>query len=181
MAQKNILQYVLLGLLKNELMSGYDIKKAFERDIGEFWQANHSQIYPELKKLHDRLLIDKTIEITGEKLEKKIYAITDTGRQLLNEWLVSPTPELSVHKNEFNLKLYFINDKNDPILPVMFDEQIHLHELKLAHLKERRTALFSNEASQEQHYGHYLVLDYAIERETHNINWLKSCHQNFKH
>ncbi len=29
-------------------MSGYDMK-AFERDIGEFWQANHSQIYPELK------------------------------------------------------------------------------------------------------------------------------------
>ncbi|MFQ3848115.1 PadR family transcriptional regulator [Staphylococcus shinii] len=71
MAQKNILQYVLLGLLKNEHMSGYDIKKAFERDIGEFWQANHSQIYPELKKLYGRSLIDKTIEITGEKLEKR--------------------------------------------------------------------------------------------------------------
>ncbi|XVL26568.1 hypothetical protein AAA443_12200 [Staphylococcus equorum] len=39
MAQKNILQYILLGLLKNQSLSGYDIKKSFEKDIGEFWQA----------------------------------------------------------------------------------------------------------------------------------------------
>ncbi|MFC7087361.1 PadR family transcriptional regulator [Mammaliicoccus vitulinus] len=71
MAQKNILQYVLLGLLKNESLSGYDIKKAFEKDIGEFWQANHSQIYPQLKKLNERALIDKKIVIAGEKLEKR--------------------------------------------------------------------------------------------------------------
>lgn len=172
MAQKNILQYVLLGLLKNESLSGYDIKKAFEKDIGEFWQANHSQIYPQLKKLNERALIDKKIVIAGEKLEKKVYFITHKGLQSLNEWLISPTPELSINKNEFHLKLYFVSDKDDPILPIMLQEQIHLHKTKLMNLKERRVILFENQKNRENNYGHYLVLDYAIQREEHHIAWL---------
>ncbi|SON64502.1 transcriptional regulator of PadC (fragment) [Latilactobacillus sakei] len=49
MAQKNILQYLLLGLLNQAPKTGYDLKRVFENEIGEFWQAKHSQIYPELK------------------------------------------------------------------------------------------------------------------------------------
>ncbi|ALM55814.1 PadR family transcriptional regulator [Staphylococcus equorum] len=172
MAQKNILQYILLGLLKNQSLSGYDIKKSFEKDIGEFWQAKHSQIYPQLKTLNERALIDKEIIIAGEKLEKKVYFITDKGLKILNEWIVSPTPELSVSKNEFHLKLFFISDKNDPILPVMFQEQIQLHKSKLINLKERRTILFGNKYNREENYGQYLVLDYAIQREENHIEWL---------
>lgn len=172
MAQKNILQYILLGLLKNQSLTGYDIKKSFEKDIGEFWQAKHSQIYPQLKTLNERALIDKEIIIAGEKLEKKVYFITDKGLKILNEWIVSPTPELSVSKNEFHLKLFFISDKNDPILPVMFQEQIQLHKSKLINLKERRTILFGNKYNREENYGQYLVLDYAIQREENHIEWL---------
>ena len=51
MAQKNTLRYVILGLLSKEPMAGYDIKKAFEGEIGDFWYSNHSQIYPELNRM----------------------------------------------------------------------------------------------------------------------------------
>ena len=51
MAQKNRLQYIILGLLNIESKTGYDLTKAFDSDIGEFWSANHSQIYPLLKKM----------------------------------------------------------------------------------------------------------------------------------
>lgn len=50
MAQKNVLKYIVLGLLANGDLTSYDIKKLFEGELGDFWYSNHSQIYPELKK-----------------------------------------------------------------------------------------------------------------------------------
>ena len=45
------LKYVILGLLTQKPMTGYEIKQKFEGALSEFWYANHSQIYPELKRL----------------------------------------------------------------------------------------------------------------------------------
>ena len=51
MAQKNILKYIILGLLAQQELAGYDIKKLFEGELGDFWYSNHSQIYPELQRM----------------------------------------------------------------------------------------------------------------------------------
>ena len=45
------LKYAILGLLNRKNMTGYDLSKEFETTLFEFWNAKHSQIYPELKKL----------------------------------------------------------------------------------------------------------------------------------
>ena len=76
MAQKNTLRYVILGLLSKEPMAGYDIKKAFEGEIGDFWYSNHSQIYPELGRMEQDGFIIGHEEIVGSKLTKKKYTIT---------------------------------------------------------------------------------------------------------
>ena len=44
------LKYAILGLLNQKEMTGYDLMKQFESTLCEFWNAKHSQIYPELKK-----------------------------------------------------------------------------------------------------------------------------------
>ncbi len=67
MAQKNILQYLILGLLNQSPKTGYDLKRVFEDDIGEFWQAQHSQIYPELKRLEQADRITHVELIAGTK------------------------------------------------------------------------------------------------------------------
>ena len=65
---KRILKYVILGLLEQGEKSGYDIKNCFNEEIGEFWSAKHSQIYPELRKLTEEGLITYRNTIIGEKL-----------------------------------------------------------------------------------------------------------------
>lgn len=70
-----ILKYALLGLIEKEEISGYDISNQFKREIGEFWSAKHSQIYPELKRLTAEGLIEYRTLITGIKLEKKFTAL----------------------------------------------------------------------------------------------------------
>ncbi|MBU3201782.1 PadR family transcriptional regulator (plasmid) [Clostridium estertheticum] len=172
MAKKNILKYIILGLLEKQELTGYDIKKIFEDEIGEFWKSNHSQIYPELRKLEEQKLISFRVEIVGSKLEKKYYTLMDDGKAKLNEWIFVPTPELLATKDEFILKLYFIDDKKDGKLEKMFEEQIMLHQEKLEHLKFRMQTIFASQKEKELNYGHYLILNHAINREKGYLLWL---------
>jgi DNA-binding PadR family transcriptional regulator len=174
MARKNTLRYILLGLLSKENLSGYDLKQSFQNEIGEFWQAQHSQIYPELAKMEAQGLIQHTIKISGEKLEKKIYQLTPEGQHTLQEWIHTPTDELPVNRDEFVLKLFFIQDINDPALLEIIQQQYELHKAKRDHLLAREQTLFSTKKEQDKNFGHYLILAHAINRETEYTNWLET-------
>ena len=45
--------YVILGMLRNEARSGYEIKRMVDRSTRFFWAASYGQIYPELRRLED--------------------------------------------------------------------------------------------------------------------------------
>lgn len=171
---KRILKYVILGLLDQGEKSGYDIKNCFNEDIGEFWSAKHSQIYPELKKLTDEGLISYRNAIIGEKLEKKIYSITDEGIKDLNNWLEKTTELPNTEKDEFILKLFFLKKSDKDILINMFKNQISLREEKLLSLERRKKLFMKNPNFKEEQFGHYLILERAISREKNYINWLKN-------
>lgn len=173
MAQKNKLQFIILGLLNQQPLTGYDLTKAFDTEIGEFWQAQHSQIYPQLKRLEEQGYVTHEITVSGAKLEKKLYHVTATGAELLRQWITVGTPDLTATKDEFILKLYFIHTNRDPRLPMMIQEQLRLHTDKLVHLRQRMTVVFPDKALIEAHYGHYLILQHAIGRENYYVTWLK--------
>lgn len=172
MAKKNTLRYILLGLLSKKNQTGYELNQAFKNEIGEFWQAKHSQIYPELAKMEELGIIKHEVGITGVKLEKKIYQLTEEGRVLLNEWIHTSPNELPVNRDEFVLKLYFVKDINDPTWIEILEQQKELHEEKRQHLFARQQVIFPTEKEQHANYGHYLILSHAINRETEYINWL---------
>ncbi|MFV0559742.1 MAG: PadR family transcriptional regulator [Enterococcus sp.] len=173
MARKNTLRYILLGLLSKKNMSGYELNQSFKNEIGEFWQAKHSQIYPELSKMEEQGVINHQVAITGTKLEKKVYHLTDNGREQLNNWIHDTTSELPVNRDEFVLKLYFVKDIRDPQLKEIIEQQRILHEEKLLHLLARKKEIFPTKKAQEKNYGHYLILEHAVNRETEYTNWLK--------
>ena len=173
MAQRNVLQYVILGLLSQHERTGYELSAAFTNEIGEFWQAQHSQIYPQLGKLEDQGFIQHEKALAGKKLEKKVYRLTDSGRTYLNDWVGDATTALPVTKDEFALKLFFIKDASDARLPGMLQEQIDLHQEWLAHLTVRMGDLFTNATQRAANFGHYLVLSRAVERETDYLRWLQ--------
>ncbi|WP_261809418.1 PadR family transcriptional regulator [Levilactobacillus humaensis] len=172
MGQRNRLQYIILGLLNQRPQTGYDLAKAFENEIGEFWQAQHSQIYPLLRRMEDAGEITHEDTVAGEKLAKKQYTLTSSGHDKLVDWVSEPSPELTPSKDEFILKLYFIKTDADPRIQPMLREQLRLHQTQLDHLKSRQETVFPTAAAKQQAYGHYLILDHAIERERDYVAWL---------
>ncbi|SEF80360.1 PadR family transcriptional regulator [Lachnospira multipara] len=173
MAQKNLLPMILLGLINIEKKTGYDLKKDFETEIGEFWSVKHSQIYLELKRLEGNGEIKSTTGFYGNKIEKTYYEITKKGKERLESWLDSYSDILNVNKDEFVLKLYFIKSRKDPRLQDLLQEQYRLRSKKLEHLKERMKFVFPNKESKNDNFGHYLILDHAIRREQEYVNWLE--------
>ena len=137
MAQKNVLKYIILGLLAQQELAGYDIKKLFEGELGDFWYSNHSQIYPELQRMETGGIIDSFSKTIGQKLEKKFYRITDSGKALLREWLQEPLGDVAPTRDEFTMKLYLIQDAADPLIPELFAEEIARHEEKYQYLQAR--------------------------------------------
>ncbi|WP_412988431.1 PadR family transcriptional regulator [Pediococcus siamensis] len=173
MAQKNRLKYILLGLLNTKNQTGYDLTKSFDSDIGEFWNANHSQIYPLLKRMEAAQLISHRLITVGQKLQKKEYAITAKGREQFMDWLATPAEMDGAH-DEFLLKLFFVDDPHSELLPPMIRTQLGYHEAKLAHLKKQFAQKFPNQNQILTSYGHALVLRHAIERETGYRDWLQT-------
>ena len=179
MSHKDKLSYIILGLLKTEALSGYDLKKKFENEVGEFWQANLGQIYPSLRVLLNDQAVTFDVHIVGEKLEKKTYQITEKGIQLFNEWLEHPVDRYPIPKDEFMLRLYFLDDENEENFQKLIEEEITIHQKKLDALLKRQNNLFEKVANHKK-TGHYLVLDFAIKKETLKKEWLNSLLEDFK-
>jgi len=86
------LEHAILTSLAERPGTGYEIGQQFQRSIGYFWSATHQQIYRTLKKLHaDGLVTYEDIAQDGRP-DKKVYTVSDAGRDVLREWTMSPTP-----------------------------------------------------------------------------------------
>ncbi len=55
------LKHAILGFLSFKPLSGYDLKKAFDKSVHHFWPANQSQIYRTLSQMTDEGLIEKEV------------------------------------------------------------------------------------------------------------------------
>lgn len=81
------LRHGLLGLLNYGSMTGYELHKIFQEQLYFFWQAQPSQIYRELNAMEKEGLLSSSVEIQKDRPNKKIYAITESGKQELKQWL----------------------------------------------------------------------------------------------
>ncbi|HVF72379.1 MAG TPA: PadR family transcriptional regulator [Chthoniobacterales bacterium] len=99
-------RFAVLGMLSIRPMSGYDIKKAVEGSISNFWTESYGQIYPILKRLVGEKLVVKTVERQSGKPDRHVYELTARGRSELQDWLGKPAVP-KVQRNELLLKLFF--------------------------------------------------------------------------
>jgi PadR family transcriptional regulator AphA len=97
--------YVILGMVRRQPRSGYEIKAAVDGSTRFFWAASYGQIYPELKRLAEAGLVEGEDEPRGER-RRTVYAITAAGEEALVEWLRQP-PQTYELREEGLLKLFF--------------------------------------------------------------------------
>ena len=168
------LRHGILGLLSEWDASGYDIKKEFDDLMSIFWHTHLSQIYPELNRLEkDELIISKHIPQEG-KPDKKIYSITDKGKEELMKWLLAP-PETPKLKDPFLMQTFFMD--NIPVDEVLLKLKVYkkeryqrLEKIKNS-IEERMKSIKERNVMKARILISSAVLKRGIEQEIQYIKW----------
>jgi PadR family transcriptional regulator AphA len=105
--------YIVLGLLSifNGEATPYDLKRMVAASVGQFWTLPHSQLYSEPARLARAGHVTENREQGGRR--RKLYSLTDTGREALDGWLHVFTPEPYVLRDPALLKLFFGADAHN--------------------------------------------------------------------
>ena len=101
-------QFPILGLLCIEPMSGYDLRCEIEGTLRFFWRESEGQIYPTLKELERNGHISRVAGEQKGPRDRQLYAITESGHDLLRQWVVQP-PQEQPPRNEFLLKVFLMH------------------------------------------------------------------------
>jgi len=97
---------VCLGMLNDGEASGYDLKKHFESTFAHFFAAGYGSIYPALSSLATAGLVDCREIPQDGKPDRKVYRITDAGREHLLAALDNPAPGHKI-RSEFLATMCF--------------------------------------------------------------------------
>lgn len=168
-------RYVILGLLQEEDLSGYELKKIIDIRMAFFWQESYGQIYPELSRMVEEGLIeyvDKREDADKAKREKVKYRITAEGMKALEHWMEAQNEKDTI-RSEFLLKMYFSKDQNVSKMRKhikLFKEQ---SEQKLSLFRMFEQELKKDIDIHDNHRQILCVLDLGIRQAKLYVDWSK--------
>lgn len=168
MARKT--QYVILGLLTENPLSGYDIKKIIDIRFKFFWNESYGQIYPELKRMIDDGLIE--CESMESDRGKQLYRITSKGFEELKQWLYV-APDTESYRLEILLKRYFAGIVEPDVIASHIEEFEHKHIQELFILNQFKKELESIDDPYNNHSDVLSVIDFGIKSNTAYLEWSK--------
>ena len=165
-------QYTLLGLIsaRPEGAHGYQLKIEFDALYGDFWSLNYGQLYRTLDRLERGGLVQCTEEVQSGRPSRKVYRITASGQQSLDDWLLlPPTDEPRPLRDDLSVKLLFLTEprREETLALVRSQRAIYLHHL--ARLTKRRTVL--EESGQDMLVTRLLLLQADMRVRT-DLAWL---------
>jgi DNA-binding PadR family transcriptional regulator len=150
--------YIVLGLIgRAGEATPYDLKGMVAASVGNFWSVQHAQLYTEPERLAKAGLLSEQREEGGRR--RKRYAITKAGRAALDDWLASPTSEMTELRDPGLLRLFFGADP-----AALAGAQLPTHQAKL----EEYEAIHANWP--EDMPGVRLALEAGI---AHEREWIR--------
>ena len=124
-----MLELAILGLLKEHPMHGYELKKQLGQKLGFFWTVSFGSLYPTLKKLERRGLVEKIFPPDHTSRRKQEYRITEQGERHFLSLLEEGTAT-AWEEEKFPLRLAFFRYLKPEI-------RIRLLERRKTYLEEK--------------------------------------------
>ncbi len=163
-------EYVILGLLKERPMHGYELFQHIEGSmLGEIIHLEMSQMYAFLKKLERLGYIVPDIEIQNMRPPRKIFHLTDEGQAAFQVWLMQPVEKPRDIRILFLIKLYFMQRLQPQRMQGLVEEQIHACQRFLHHLEERAQR---GTAYEDETFLEHVVLSSRIHQTRSLLTWM---------
>ncbi|WP_330335425.1 PadR family transcriptional regulator (plasmid) [Streptomyces sp. NBC_00536] len=85
------LRHAVLAALLDEELSGYQLAKAFDMGVANFWHALPQQLYVELAKLEQEGLIAGREVVQDTRPNKRLFQVTPAGLAELDRFTAAAT------------------------------------------------------------------------------------------
>lgn len=166
------LTYVILGLLQQQERTGYDLKtKCFDDCIAHLWPADLAQIYRTLDKLEVQGWITCKVEIQYDRPNRKVYRITPTGEEELNQW-VRTHQSLPIWREPLLVQLYFAAQLPNEAIISLLEQEAEARRKKLDECKTHDIPSSSDLKVSREEFLQQLVLELVKRREQTYLDWL---------
>ena len=166
-------QYAVLGLVasRDEGIHGYGLKRDCDAISDDFWHINYGSIYRILDDLERSGQLAGEKQIQSTRPNRKVFRITEQGRQTLDDWLLQPIAENPQPlRNELALKLLFLRSIKAGGICELIKQQREIYLRKLAIVSRRRKQL--RKAGLELEVAD-LVMDSAEMKVRADLAWLE--------
>src|SRR5262249_32482131 len=121
----SVLGYALLGLLHQQALSGYDLRKIFASTPMGGFSDSPGAIYPALRRLQERGLVRGEVQKSMGLRKRHVFRITPKGLGALKTWQSKPIVREDMIRRSGELLLRFA-----------FMDQTFAPERTLAFLRE---------------------------------------------
>ncbi|MGI5340944.1 PadR family transcriptional regulator [Streptomyces sp. CA-181903] len=120
---------VLAALLEGEL-SGYELTKAFDLGVANFWHAKPQQVYAELSRLEkDRLVAGREV-VQETRPTKRLFRVTEDGRAEL-EAFAAASAKPSFIRDDLLVKVQAADEVGTDALIVQLAERAAFAQAKI--------------------------------------------------
>lgn len=128
-----------------------------------FWPADQTQIYRTLKKLVKEGLVELKEQKKGETVDRKVYTITDRGREENLKQIQKNTVDDFISRDLFLMQLFFSGTLST-------DERIGLLDTQLRNVNQLKQQLLTNF---DNNYAQFLRLTGLAEDDPRlrSIDW----------
>ena len=129
-------RYLCLAILFHNDASGYEIRKAStEGEFAYFVEASFGSIYPALAKLEDDGLVTSHVETQEGRPAKKVYSITEAGRnELINSLFADIEPD--AYRSQFLLFALFAPHLPRALVEARIKERIAHYDKEVAQIEK---------------------------------------------
>lgn len=130
------LRHAILGIVDFQPLHGYEIKRVLEEGISTFWPVNLAAIYPSLRRLEaEGLVAHRTEKSVEGRPDRKVYEITEAGREELARWRRLPPEGLTQSRVPLYLKLLFAKPENLGDTVHWIDKELEVGRAVSQHLR----------------------------------------------
>lgn len=161
-----MLELAVLGLLKEQSMHGYQLKKSLSESLGPFWQVSYGSLYPCLKRLQGAGAVEMVFPKEEVRRRKNVYRLTKIGERQFDE-LAQTSGQEPNDDNGFRVRLAFFRHLKP-------EARIGVLERRRAFLTDRLAALRRRLTSYTERMDDYTLslMRHGLDTTEQDIRWL---------
>ncbi|MDH6553276.1 PadR family transcriptional regulator [Streptomyces sp. SAI-041] len=170
------LKYAVLAALLEGEASGYELSKAFDVSLANFWPATPQQLYRELERLAQDGLIEARVVRQERRPNKRLFTLTEAGRRELSAFAGEPPRRPAALRDEFLIKIQAMDGVDPGVTRSLVEERLSWARGKLARYERVRERLLDGRTEERylaeaERIGPYLTLLGGIALEAETVRW----------